>query len=381
MRQTALVADTPTELQRSSRDQERLRAQLEAWLRNRLDAAAAPAITEIAATSANGLSSDTILFTAEWTDDGTRQAHDLVARIAPDTDDVPVFPTYDLERQYRVIDEVGRRSNVPLPRLYWYEGDAAAVGAPFFVMARIDGVVPPDLMPYTFGDNWLHDADVARRAALQAATVDVLVDLHGIANAPSTFSFLEFREGGDTALRRHVAHTRAWYEWVAADSGRSPTIERGFAWLDEHWPLDEGGTVVSWGDSRIGNVLYRDFAPAAVLDWEMAALGPRELDIAWLVYSHRVFQDIAGAMGLPGLPEFLRAADVCTQYEQRAGIAPRHVDFYGTYAALQWAIVFVRTAHRSVHFGEREAPGEVDEVIVNRDALERMYQGTYWDET
>ena len=57
---------------------------------------------------------------------------------------------------------------------------------------------------------------------------------------------------------------------------------------------------MSWGDSRIGNILYRDFVPAAVLDWEMAGLGPRELDLAWLVYSHRVFQDIAGSMGLPG---------------------------------------------------------------------------------
>ena len=32
--------------------------------------------------------------------------------------------------------------------------------------------------------------------------------------------------------------------------------------------------------ARIGNVMYKDFEPVGVLDWEMAALGPREMDIA-----------------------------------------------------------------------------------------------------
>jgi aminoglycoside phosphotransferase (APT) family kinase protein len=208
--------------------------------------------------------------------------------------------------------------------------------------------------------------------------VSVLADLHAIEDAVSTFAYLRFAEDGETWLRQHVAHTRAWYEWVADDSGRSAVIDRAFAWLDEHWPAQEGEAVVSWGDSRVGNILYRDFAPAAVLDWEMAGLGPRELDIAWLIYSQSVFQDIAGSLGLPGLPDFLRPDDVFTEYERRTGHAPRDLDFFGTYAALQWAIVFVRTARRSVHFGEREMPDDLDDVIVNRDGLDAMLAGTYW---
>jgi aminoglycoside phosphotransferase (APT) family kinase protein len=97
-----------------------------------------------------------------------------------------------------------------------------------------------------------------------------------------------------------------------------------------------------------------------------------------MVYSHRVFQDIAGSMELPGMPDFMRPADVFSRYERGSGHAPRHIDFYGTYAALQWAIVFVRTARRSVHFGEREMPDQLDDVIVNRDGLEAMLAGTYW---
>jgi aminoglycoside phosphotransferase (APT) family kinase protein len=369
----------PTELQRSSRDADVLREQLRSWLAGQLPTAASPQVTELSATSATGLSSDTILLTAEWDDGAGVQRHELVARIAPDAVDVPVFPAYDLDRQFRAIADVGRLSSVPVPELFWSEADHRHVGAPFFVMGRVDGVVPPDLMPYTFGDNWLYDAPRSSRDALQSATVEVLANLHGIEYPQSTFAYLGFSEPGDTPLRRHVAHTRAWYEWVAEESGRSPVIDRAFAWLEEHWPASEGEPVVSWGDSRVGNILYRDFAPVAVLDWEMAGLGPRELDVAWLVYSQRVFQDIAQSMGLPGLPDFLRPDDVFAAYERLTGYAPRDLEFYGAYAALQWAIVFVRTARRSVHFGERDMPEELDDVIVNRDGIESMLGGSYWN--
>jgi len=54
-----------------------------------------------------------------------------------------------------------------------------------------------------------------------------------------------------------------------------PLIERTFAALDTTRPA-EGRPSSNWGDSRIGNMMFRDFRPAAVLDWEMAALGPAE---------------------------------------------------------------------------------------------------------
>jgi hypothetical protein len=48
------------------------------------------------------------------------------------------------------------------------------------------------------------------------------------------------------------------------------------------------------------------------------------------------------------------------------------LDFYVTYAALQFAIVFLRTGSRQVHFGERPLPDDVDELIHHRDLLERL---------
>ena len=361
-----------TDMQRSSRDPQQLRPRLEAWLADLLPAGAEPKVPELEATSANGMSSETVLFTAAWTEGDRAREELLVARIAPDPADVPVFPTYDLERQFEVIRLVGELSAVPVPGVWWSDAKGTATGVPLFVMERVDGIVPPDVMPYNFGDSWLFDATPTEQRTLQDSTVQVLASLHGIDNAEERFAFLAYDAAlGDSALRRRIANAKAWYEY-AREGHRSNIVERLFAWLDEHWPGDEGPTVVSWGDSRIGNVMYKDFRPCAVLDWEMACLGPRELDLAWLTYSHGVFESLAQVFELGGMPDFLRPDDVAATYESLTGYTPRELDWYSAFAAVQWAIVFVRTGLRAVHFGEEQMPESVDDFIRHREAIERM---------
>jgi aminoglycoside phosphotransferase (APT) family kinase protein len=359
-------------MQRSSRDPEQQRQRLERWLAETLGPGSSPSVSELAGTDANGMSSDTVLFDATWrSGDGPRHER-LVARVAPDAADVPVFPTYDLQGQFDVISAVAQLTEVPVPRVWWCENSAEPLGAPFFVMSRVDGIVPPDVMPYTFGGNWLFDASPAEQQRLQSTTIEAIAALHDIDDATNRFSFLEKRQPGDTALRRHVANTRAWYEMVKRDGVASPLVEQAFDWLDANWPAHESASVLSWGDSRIGNVLYNDFAPVALLDWEMAGLGPAELDIAWIVYAHLVFQDIAGMLELPGMPGFMTALDVATQYEKLRGYAVRDLRFFMVYAALQWGIVFLRTGHRQAHFGEQEMPADPQDLLHNRPHLESL---------
>src|SRR3954447_207033 len=237
---------TSLELQRTSRDPEKLRRQLQAWIAERLSPGADPSVTDLEATSANGMSSETVLFRAAWKDAGTDHDEALVARVAPDAVDVPVFPSYDMHRQFRIVQLVGELTPVPVPRVLWSEPDRGAIGAPFFVMERVSGRVPPDVMPYTFGDNWLFDAKPERQRQLQDTTVGVLSELHTLSGDDERFAFLQYDDPGDTPLRRHVNNRRAWYEYVAADDRRSPLVDRVFDWLDAHWPSSEGDPVVSW---------------------------------------------------------------------------------------------------------------------------------------
>jgi aminoglycoside phosphotransferase (APT) family kinase protein len=223
--------------------------------------------------------------------------------------------------------------------------------------------------------SWLTESTPAERAQLQRGTIATLADLHAMPIGPHT-EFLEYDVPGASPLRRHVEDQRRFYEWVAADGVRSPLIERTFRWLDDHWPV-EGETVVSWGDSRIGNILYRDFRPVAVLDWEMVGLATREVDLAWLVCLHRSFQEIAERVGVPGLPDFLRRAHVVAQYHELTGHEPVDMHWYETYAALRFAIIMFRINRRAVHFGEAQAPADPDDAISHRGLLERLLDGTH----
>ncbi|GAA2098260.1 phosphotransferase family protein [Streptomyces albiaxialis] len=345
---------------------------LDAWLAARLPGARAldPVVPE-----SNGMSSETVLF---GLDHPGAPATGCALRLAADPAAYTVFPRYDMARQYRVQRLVAEHSDVPVPRVLWLEEDERPLGAPFFVMERVEGRVPPDVMPYTYEGNWLHSATPAERAALEEGTLSVLARLHG--QVPADRAGFLAEPGPGAPLRRHVAAQRRYYAWVVADRPRSPVIERGFAWLEANWPEDDGDTVVCWGDARIGNIVYDGFAPAAVLDWEMAALGPRELDLGWTVYLHRFFQDLTESTGQEGLPDLFRRRAVETRYAELTGHTPRAMDFHTFYAALRHAIVMLRIAYRRVHFGEAVPPPDPDDLIMHRATLERMLKGTYWEE-
>lgn len=375
---TDASADPGQYAMKSSRDPEDVRRRLEGWLSGRLGPTAAPRVSGVTGTSANGQSSDTVLFDASWSVDGRPVSEQLVARVAPAAGDVPVFPRYDLTAQYDTIRLAGELAGIPVPPVRWNESDPAVLGAPFFVMSRVEGVVPPDIMPYTFGDNWLHDAATEDQQRLVRSTLDVIARLHAIEEPERRFPFLATDAPGAGGFERRLAWTEAWYRFAVEHSSmRSPLVERGFAWLREHLP-PERASVVVWGDSRIGNVLYRDFEPVAVLDWEMACLGPRELDLAWIIYAHHVFDQIAAGFGLAGMPHFLRPADTATVYEQLSGHTPGDLDPYFTLAALQWGVVFLRTGARQVHFGDIDPPEDPESLMHHREGLERMLAAGTW---
>ena len=362
-------------LQHTSRDNSTLPALMSQWLSTLLPGGTAPEVTVESGVDANGMSSETIILTGRWEHDGRTEEQKWVARVAPSTADVPVFPTYRLDHQFDVIRLVGELTDVPVPRVRWMENSGDVLGTPFFLMDHVDGIVPPDVMPYTFGGNWFADATAEKRRELQDATIDVLAKLHSIPNAEQTFGFLaEVDPPGDTPLRRHFGWLKDWYDFAVPDIGRSELVERALAWLEQNFPDDVAASppVLAWGDSRIGNVLYEDFRPVAVLDWEMATVGPRELDVAWIIFAHMVFQELAGLAGLPGLPDVMREDDVRATYEQLTGAALGSLDWFYVYSGVIWCCVFMRTSARRVRFGEIEKPTDVESLFYHASLLRRL---------
>lgn len=375
------AVDAPVEnvehLQRSSRDVTTLPSVLSKWLSTVMPGGVAPEITVESGVDSNGMSSETIMLTGRWEENGEPKEQKWVARVAPTADDVPVFSSYRLDHQFEVMRQVADLTDVPVPNVRWIDTTGEVLGTPFFLMDRVDGQVPPDVMPYTFGGNWFADAPLERQRELQDSTVEVLAKLHAIPDAAERFGFLsEIDPPGDTPLRRHFGWLKDWYEYAVPDIGRSPLVERALAWLEENFPEDVAASesVLIWGDSRIGNVLYDDFRPSAVLDWEMATIGPRELDLSWIIFAHMVFQELAGMAGLPGLPDVMREEDVRATYRELTGAELGDLRWFYIYSGVIWCCVFMRTGARRVHFGETEKPDDVETMFYHAPLLRRLIE-------
>jgi aminoglycoside phosphotransferase (APT) family kinase protein len=360
-------------LEHSSRDLTALLGVMSQWLSTVLPGGAAPEITVESGVDSNGMSSETIILTGRWDEDGQQREQKWVARVAPTEQDVPVFSSYRMDHQFDVIRLVGEKTDVPVPSVRWLESTGSVLGTAFFLMNYVEGRVPPDVMPYTFGGNWFADAPVESQRELQDSTVEVIAKLHAIPEPEETFGFLN--DGSDpNALRRNLNWLKSWYEFAVPDIGRSALVERPLAWLEANWPEDIAATdaVLVWGDSRIGNVLYDGFRPAAVLDWEMATLGPREMDVAWIIFAHMVFQELAGLAGLPGLPDVMREEDVRATYTEHSGVELGDLTWFYVYSGVIWACVFMRTSARRVRFGEIEVPDDVESLFYHGSVLKRL---------
>jgi len=370
---TEPAVEDVSRLEHSSRDLSTLPGVMSEWLSTVMPGGVRPEITVESGVDANGMSSETIILTGRWDTDGQPREEKWVARVAPAAQDVPVFSSYRMDHQFDVIRLVGEKTDVPVPRVRWLEPTGSVLGTPFFLMDYVEGQVPPDVMPYTFGNNWFADSPAERQRELQDSTVEVIAKLHSIPEPETTFSFLD--DGSEpNALRRNLNWLQSWYQFAVPDIGRSELLERALAWLEANWPADVAAKdpVLVWGDSRVGNVLYSDYRPVAVLDWEMAVLGPREMDVAWIIFAHMVFQELAGMAGLPGLPDFMREEDVKATYSQLSGAELGDLDWFYVYSGVIWACVFMRTSARRVRFGEIEKPDDVESLFYHGSVLKRL---------
>ena len=362
----------------STRDPEVMRGQFEAWLQNRLPEGSDARIIDLTSPESNGMSSETLLVDAAWTEDGTEVTRRLVVRVEPPATDYPVFPTYDLDMQFQVMRLVAAHTDVPIPDTHWYEPDPSLLGGAFFVMDRVDGRVPPDVMPYTFGDNWVFDGTAEARQAIQESALTALAGIHSITPADHDLGFLEVDQEGGSSLERHLNLWKDYLEWVVGDD-RSALLDDCFAWLTGNLPTDAGADALSWGDGRIGNMMFRDNEVVAVLDWEMASVAPPEVDLGWMCYLHLFFQDLAVDLGAPGLPDMFRPADVRATYAEAAGRTPGDLKWHIAYAAMRHGVIMRRVTERSIYFGEAERPDDLDALIIHRATLIGMLDGTYWE--
>jgi aminoglycoside phosphotransferase (APT) family kinase protein len=337
------------------RDLEADRGRLTAWLQRQLPDATALHIGDLVAPQSSGFSNETLLFDLEYSRGGRPHRDPLVVRIEPMGE--KVFPDYDLGLQFRIMQRLAQ-TDVPVPRVYWIEeADRSVLGGAFYVMAQVKGRVPTDQPPYHAG-GWMTEASPAERAAIWWGGIETLATIHRLDYRALGFGFLEQTALGPTPLDWQIAYYTRYLRW-AANGRRLPTAEAAFDWLLRNKPSGEP-TVLSWGDARIGNIIFDGTRPAAVLDWEMVTLGSPEMDLGWSIFLDRHHSE---GLGVPRLEGFPSHEDSVARYEELTGHRVRHLHYYQVFAGFRFAVIMTRIAHQMVTYGVMgEAGGRAFEV-------------------
>ncbi|HEY2775602.1 MAG TPA: phosphotransferase family protein [Candidatus Binatia bacterium] len=320
-------------------DPEELRLRLEPWFRDRLGGAKDLHLDEITAPGLTGFSSETMLVDGHWSDNGREVSGRWVVRSRPT--EHPVFPEYDLHAQFRCMQIVADASDVPVPRVRWWEPDAQVIGEPFYVMDRIDGEAPSDNPPYTVM-GFLAEAAPAQQRALYEKEISILARLHAIDWKKAGLDFLDRRRFGPAGFTQQLAYYRDFLAW-ASEGRPQPTVEAAFDFLEANVPPGRDVVVLNWGDARPSNIMVRDFEPVAVLDWEMATLGPPECDVAWFLYLNRFLSEGVGAPALPGFPLDEETASL---YRSFGGRELHDLHYYQVWAGLRFSVIFIRIIQR-----------------------------------
>jgi aminoglycoside phosphotransferase (APT) family kinase protein len=267
-------------------------------------------------------------------DDGARR---VVVRRAPDGGG------YDVLREARVIDAIGGRG-VPVPRVLAMV-EAGAWEAPFFVMEHVPGVVVTTATPAPL------DTPASRRR-ISEEMVDTLARLHGI---DWVATGLPGRPEGFNA--RHLARIAAL---IADDEGGVPEdFRETLGWLRADVPAESGAAVLH-NDFRLGNLMLGAEPPeriAAVLDWELSAVGDPLLDLAYLVVStpdparpRTPLHDLGRALDEDG---YLGRDEIVARYRDRTGAGTVDLAWHLVFADWKLAVLF-ELGHRRYLAGDRD---------------------------
>ena len=331
---------------------------LHRWLRVRL-CADSLAIANAKPPESGGWSNETHIFDASWTRAGSIYTRSLVLRLAPFG--CAMFKDYDLRRQVHCLRHLRETAASPVPAVLADELGGTVLGRPFYVMEFVEGQVPADDRPTFFEAGFLADASVDAQRRFYDSCIDSIACIHRAPVDEALVAQLTRRTRGATALAREVHWLADLYAW-----GKGPAeqrvLDRAFAWVLGHLPDDATATLL-WGDARPANTVVRDFEVVALLDWELATLGPPELDVFWFLEMNRMR---ANGRSLPGFPS---DAATIAGYEACTGRAIRDADFHKVYAALKVAVLMLRYLRAAV---ERGQIAEHHHVLTDNTATRRL---------
>lgn len=311
-------------------------ARVDAWLQGEVPGlTGTPRITQYRGGASN------------WTYRLEYESHDLVLRRPPAG--TKAKSAHDMGREYR-LQQALRPVFRYVPEMIAYCADESVIGAEFYVMRRMDGVIlrkdlPPGLeLP----------EDGAR--ALSVKLLDTLIELHAV--DPRAPGLAAFGKGAGYARRQ----VEGWSErYARARTWNVPRGRRIMAWLTDHLPATERLAVIH-NDFRFDNAVLASADPrqiVGILDWELATVGDPLMDLGnTLAYWVEAGDDLlarATRRQPTNLPGMLTRREVMEHYGERTGIVPESWTFYEVYGLFRLSAIAQQIYYR-YHHGQTRNP-------------------------
>jgi len=161
---------------------------------------------------------------------------------------------------------------VPVPRPRWGTSDVDVLGAPFFLMDRIEGEALPRRL-------LRDDAYASARAGMTPVLGTIAAQIHELDLSQPDLAALPRPPADRSPARAEVERVAASIQQLAVES--HPVLDLAERWLLERAPAPPRIALVH-GDYRVGNVLFDASGVRAILDWELVHLGDPIEDLGWL---------------------------------------------------------------------------------------------------
>jgi aminoglycoside phosphotransferase (APT) family kinase protein len=331
----------------SSEQNQALRAPFEAWLAKRWPSASDLTVLPFESPR-SGFSAKTLFAPVHYRHDGERVEERVVLRV--ENPEPAIYPVQapgldvEIEIQYRVMQGLHAVGGIPLAELIGYEPDPSVLGAPFFAMRHVRGNVATENPPYT-KEGFFVDASPASRRAMVESGLRILADVHRIDWRAAGFDWLVPR-GTTPGLETQLELWERYGRRELRDRVQ-PVFDEGVRWLRAHLPSGLESRL-SWGDSRMGNILFDGDRPAAITDFENAAIAPAEIDLGWWLMFDRTQHEVVSAERLPGEPTREEQRDF---YYAAAGRDLGDTHYFEVFAAMRYAAIVVRVMNRAEQRG------------------------------
>ena len=265
-------------------------------------------------------------------------ARELVLRRPPFGSKVK--SAHDMSREFRVLSKL-HSAYAPAPEVLLYCDDQSVIGAPFYVMNPIHGVILRRDVPRGLD----LPAEKARR--LSESFIDNLIRLHRVDYPAVGLSDLGKPEG---YLERQV---RGWTErYRGSKTHDYPEVEKITAWMQEHRPATSGVSLIH-NDYKYDNVVLDSTditAIVGVLDWEMCTIGDPLTDLgttlAYWVDAADPEELQKNRWGPTNVPGSLTRAEIVHTYAQKTGADPSQTAFYLAFARFKLAVIVQQIYYR-----------------------------------